>query len=172
MHIVCIQYALGYWALYCTLIFLWILISIVFTGVLVKCMMSGLRMKRRFEGLLAYWRDQLLNIQMLEKWAVHTLCESSLWAFYLKAGMFTTLFIITFFLYIFLHWQLTCGICFDTYPCDRIQAVACGHPFCNSCWAGLFYYIITLHNFHENYHLHYNYVEKCGMSVASSHQFE
>ncbi|XP_059437764.1 probable E3 ubiquitin-protein ligase ARI8 [Corylus avellana] len=32
--------------------------------------------------------------------------------------------------------ELPCGICFDTYPCDKIHAVACGHPFCNSCWAG------------------------------------
>ncbi|XP_057962909.1 probable E3 ubiquitin-protein ligase ARI8 isoform X2 [Malania oleifera] len=32
--------------------------------------------------------------------------------------------------------ELTCGICFETYPCDRIHAAACRHPFCNSCWAG------------------------------------
>ncbi|KAL4325760.1 hypothetical protein GQ457_11G005850 [Hibiscus cannabinus] len=31
---------------------------------------------------------------------------------------------------------ITCGICFDTYPCDLLHAAACGHPFCNSCWSG------------------------------------
>ncbi|KAB1203439.1 putative E3 ubiquitin-protein ligase ARI8 [Morella rubra] len=39
--------------------------------------------------------------------------------------------------------ELTCGICFDTYPCDRICAATCGHPFCNSCWGG---YISTAIN--------------------------
>lgn len=34
--------------------------------------------------------------------------------------------------------ELTCGICFETYPCDRMHAAACGHPFCTSCWAGYF----------------------------------
>ncbi|XP_044482540.1 probable E3 ubiquitin-protein ligase ARI8 isoform X2 [Mangifera indica] len=32
--------------------------------------------------------------------------------------------------------ELNCGICFETYPCDRLHAAACGHPFCNACWAG------------------------------------
>jgi ariadne-1 len=32
--------------------------------------------------------------------------------------------------------EMTCGICFETYPRDRLSAAACGHPFCNSCWAG------------------------------------
>ncbi|KAK4744006.1 hypothetical protein SAY87_010318 [Trapa incisa] len=32
--------------------------------------------------------------------------------------------------------ELTCGICFESYPCDRIYSVACGHPFCSTCWAG------------------------------------
>ncbi|KAF3454262.1 hypothetical protein FNV43_RR04709 [Rhamnella rubrinervis] len=32
--------------------------------------------------------------------------------------------------------ELTCGICFEAYPHDRIYSAACGHPFCNSCWAG------------------------------------
>ncbi|KAH7571288.1 hypothetical protein ACOSP7_013702 [Xanthoceras sorbifolium] len=32
--------------------------------------------------------------------------------------------------------ELTCGICFETYPCDRLHTAACGHPFCNICWAG------------------------------------
>ncbi|KAJ6325000.1 hypothetical protein OIU76_012147 [Salix suchowensis] len=31
--------------------------------------------------------------------------------------------------------EMTCGICFETYPSDRLLAAACGHPFCNSCWA-------------------------------------
>ncbi|XP_052171925.1 probable E3 ubiquitin-protein ligase ARI7 [Diospyros lotus] len=30
--------------------------------------------------------------------------------------------------------ELTCGICFDSYPLDRICSAACGHPFCSSCW--------------------------------------
>ncbi|KAI9082012.1 hypothetical protein K1719_036274 [Acacia pycnantha] len=32
--------------------------------------------------------------------------------------------------------ELTCGICFETYPCSRIESVACGHPYCISCWEG------------------------------------
>lgn len=40
-----------------------------------------------------------------------------------------------------LLWQMTCGICFETYPSDMLYAAACGHPFCDSCWAGLFYAI-------------------------------
>lgn len=29
---------------------------------------------------------------------------------------------------------LTCGICFESYPLDRISTAACGHPFCSTCW--------------------------------------
>lgn len=36
-----------------------------------------------------------------------------------------------------LFWQLTCGICFEVYPRDRMTAAACGHPFCSTCWRGL-----------------------------------
>ncbi|KAI3459114.1 hypothetical protein Pfo_015777 [Paulownia fortunei] len=32
--------------------------------------------------------------------------------------------------------ELTCGICFETYPRDRMSAAACGHPFCVVCWQG------------------------------------
>ncbi|KAK6156448.1 hypothetical protein DH2020_010696 [Rehmannia glutinosa] len=32
--------------------------------------------------------------------------------------------------------ELTCGICFETYPQDRMSAAACGHPFCVICWQG------------------------------------
>ncbi|KAJ4968407.1 hypothetical protein NE237_015108 [Protea cynaroides] len=32
--------------------------------------------------------------------------------------------------------ELTCGICFETYPRDRITSAACGHPFCVTCWTG------------------------------------
>ncbi|XP_034691585.1 probable E3 ubiquitin-protein ligase ARI8 isoform X1 [Vitis riparia] len=32
--------------------------------------------------------------------------------------------------------ELTCGICFENYPRDRISSAACGHPFCGTCWAG------------------------------------
>ncbi|XWS42984.1 hypothetical protein CRYUN_Cryun16bG0061100 [Craigia yunnanensis] len=39
--------------------------------------------------------------------------------------------------------EMTCGICFENYPYDRLHAAACGHPFCNSCWAG---YISTAIN--------------------------
>ncbi|GFZ10795.1 IBR domain-containing protein [Actinidia rufa] len=30
--------------------------------------------------------------------------------------------------------ELNCGICFESYPLDRISTAACGHPFCNACW--------------------------------------
>ncbi|KAH7858163.1 hypothetical protein Vadar_020720 [Vaccinium darrowii] len=30
--------------------------------------------------------------------------------------------------------ELTCGICFESYPLDRISTAACGHPFCSTCW--------------------------------------
>ncbi|KAK4480202.1 hypothetical protein RD792_013264 [Penstemon davidsonii] len=39
--------------------------------------------------------------------------------------------------------ELTCGICFDTYPRNRMSAAACGHPFCFVCWQG---YISTAIN--------------------------
>ncbi|KAB5544434.1 hypothetical protein DKX38_012546 [Salix brachista] len=39
--------------------------------------------------------------------------------------------------------EMTCGICFESYPSDRLRAAVCGHPFCNSCWAG---YISTAIN--------------------------
>ncbi|KAJ6902422.1 hypothetical protein NC651_020030 [Populus alba x Populus x berolinensis] len=39
--------------------------------------------------------------------------------------------------------EMTCKICFETYPSDRLRAAVCGHPFCNSCWAG---YISTAIN--------------------------
>ncbi|KAL3523288.1 hypothetical protein ACH5RR_016122 [Cinchona calisaya] len=32
--------------------------------------------------------------------------------------------------------ELTCGICFETYPSDRMSSAACGHPFCVTCWQG------------------------------------
>ncbi|KAI5649050.1 hypothetical protein M9H77_35055 [Catharanthus roseus] len=32
--------------------------------------------------------------------------------------------------------ELTCGICFEAYPCDMMSAAACGHPFCVTCWQG------------------------------------
>ncbi|GFP95785.1 probable E3 ubiquitin-protein ligase ari8 [Phtheirospermum japonicum] len=32
--------------------------------------------------------------------------------------------------------ELTCGICFETYPRDRMSSAACGHPFCVICWQG------------------------------------
>ncbi|GKV27954.1 hypothetical protein SLEP1_g37064 [Rubroshorea leprosula] len=38
---------------------------------------------------------------------------------------------------------MTCGICFDSYPHDMLNAAACGHPFCISCWRG---YISTAIN--------------------------
>lgn len=36
--------------------------------------------------------------------------------------------------------ELTCGICFEVYPCDSMSSAACGHPFCVTCWKG---YITT-----------------------------
>lgn len=39
--------------------------------------------------------------------------------------------------------ELTCGICFEVYPCDRMSSAACGHPFCVTCWQG---YISTAIN--------------------------
>ena len=30
--------------------------------------------------------------------------------------------------------ELNCGICFESYPLDRISTAACRHPFCNTCW--------------------------------------
>ncbi|CAA7400458.1 unnamed protein product [Spirodela intermedia] len=32
--------------------------------------------------------------------------------------------------------EMTCGICFEVYPCNRMRSAACGHHFCNSCWEG------------------------------------
>ncbi|XP_031119002.1 probable E3 ubiquitin-protein ligase ARI8 [Ipomoea triloba] len=32
--------------------------------------------------------------------------------------------------------EITCGICFETYPRDEISSAACGHPFCVTCWQG------------------------------------
>ncbi|XP_051139997.1 probable E3 ubiquitin-protein ligase ARI8 isoform X2 [Andrographis paniculata] len=32
--------------------------------------------------------------------------------------------------------ELTCEICFETYPRDRLSSAACGHPFCDTCWQG------------------------------------
>ncbi|KAJ4886254.1 putative E3 ubiquitin-protein ligase ARI7 [Raphanus sativus] len=39
--------------------------------------------------------------------------------------------------------ELTCGICFDSYPPEKIVSVSCGHPFCTTCWTG---YISTTIN--------------------------
>ncbi|KAL9377560.1 hypothetical protein Peur_028895 [Populus x canadensis] len=39
--------------------------------------------------------------------------------------------------------ELTCGICFESIPSDKIISAACGHPFCNTCWSG---YISTTIN--------------------------
>ncbi|KAI3757071.1 hypothetical protein L6452_04604 [Arctium lappa] len=39
--------------------------------------------------------------------------------------------------------ELTCGICFEVYPCDSMSSAACGHPFCVTCWQG---YISTAIN--------------------------
>ncbi|CAN6485489.1 unnamed protein product [Victoria cruziana] len=32
--------------------------------------------------------------------------------------------------------ELTCGICFETYPRGVMHAAACGHQFCTACWKG------------------------------------
>lgn len=36
--------------------------------------------------------------------------------------------------------ELTCGICFESYPLDQIHSAVCGHPYCTTCWKG---YITT-----------------------------
>lgn len=41
------------------------------------------------------------------------------------------------FTFLLIFWQLTCGICFEAYPRAMIHATVCGHPFCDTCWAGL-----------------------------------
>lgn len=30
--------------------------------------------------------------------------------------------------------KVTCVICFDKYPAQRISSAGCGHPYCNECW--------------------------------------
>ncbi|KAK4768624.1 hypothetical protein SAY87_003765 [Trapa incisa] len=32
--------------------------------------------------------------------------------------------------------EFICGICFESYPHDKIYSNTCGHPFCSTCWAG------------------------------------
>ncbi|KAK1318302.1 putative E3 ubiquitin-protein ligase ARI7 [Acorus calamus] len=32
--------------------------------------------------------------------------------------------------------ELTCGICFENYPRNRMNSASCGHQFCNACWRG------------------------------------
>lgn len=39
--------------------------------------------------------------------------------------------------------EITCGICFESFPNDKITSAACGHPFCRTCWSG---YISTTIN--------------------------
>ncbi|KAK1367754.1 RBR-type E3 ubiquitin transferase [Heracleum sosnowskyi] len=31
--------------------------------------------------------------------------------------------------------ELTCEICFESYPVDKINSASCGHPYCCTCWA-------------------------------------
>ncbi|XP_047307724.1 probable E3 ubiquitin-protein ligase ARI7 isoform X2 [Impatiens glandulifera] len=30
--------------------------------------------------------------------------------------------------------EITCGICFESYPIDQISTAVCSHPFCHICW--------------------------------------
>ncbi|KAF6152192.1 hypothetical protein GIB67_019414 [Kingdonia uniflora] len=39
--------------------------------------------------------------------------------------------------------EVMCGICFESYPCNKIISAACGHPFCSSCWLGYISISIT-----------------------------
>ncbi|GAB2287126.1 Probable E3 ubiquitin-protein ligase ari8 [Dionaea muscipula] len=32
--------------------------------------------------------------------------------------------------------EMTCGICFESFPSEAMSAAPCGHPFCNLCWSG------------------------------------
>ncbi|XP_072989894.1 probable E3 ubiquitin-protein ligase ARI8 [Typha latifolia] len=40
--------------------------------------------------------------------------------------------------------ELTCGICFETYPPNMMCAAACGHHFCGACWQG--YIVASIHD--------------------------
>ncbi|XP_050226658.1 probable E3 ubiquitin-protein ligase ARI8 [Mercurialis annua] len=31
--------------------------------------------------------------------------------------------------------SIDCGICFESYPIERVSSVACGHSYCNDCWS-------------------------------------
>lgn len=33
-------------------------------------------------------------------------------------------------------WQITCNICFENYPFEKMKAPRCGHYFCATCWTG------------------------------------
>ncbi|CAA7026476.1 unnamed protein product [Microthlaspi erraticum] len=39
--------------------------------------------------------------------------------------------------------ELACGICFESFLSEELESVACGHPFCPTCWTG---YISTTIN--------------------------
>jgi len=39
--------------------------------------------------------------------------------------------------------QLTCGICFESFPRNKIVSASCGHPFCTTCWSGKFPFFFT-----------------------------
>uniref|UniRef100_M4DG40 RBR-type E3 ubiquitin transferase n=1 Tax=Brassica campestris TaxID=3711 RepID=M4DG40_BRACM len=39
--------------------------------------------------------------------------------------------------------ELTCGICFEPFQREEVVSLACGHPFCSTCWTG---YISTTIN--------------------------
>ncbi len=32
--------------------------------------------------------------------------------------------------------QVTCQICFDSFPVDQMHASGCNHYFCTGCWEG------------------------------------
>ena len=31
---------------------------------------------------------------------------------------------------------MTCEICFEVHPVEKMRAPACGHYFCETCWTG------------------------------------
>jgi hypothetical protein len=40
------------------------------------------------------------------------------------------------FLIFLCFWQMTCEICFENQPLEKMKAPRCGHYFCETCWTG------------------------------------
>lgn len=100
--------------------------------------MNGLLTKKKSDRLLACWTNLLFIFHlMLNLKYVSFFCFSLSLSNIVKKlseRIKTLILFLSFKL-----WQLTCGVCFETFPSDKLHAAACGHPFCDSCWEGLFY---------------------------------